>query len=111
LNEQGQLVINDRLKDMAIINGFNVYPNEVESVLVGYSHIEEAAVVGMVDQSGKEYLVAYIVQTGSGLTVREVLDYCKENLVYYKIPRLVSFVDSLPKTAVGKVCRKRLRQA
>lgn len=109
LNDYGNLVINDRLKDMVIINGFNVYPNEVETVLANSGLIEEAAVVGVMDQSGREYLIAYLVAAREAISVKEVLDYCKKHLVYYKVPRLVSFVDGLPKTAVGKVCRRELR--
>lgn len=109
LDSNGHLVICDRLKDMVIVNGYNVYPNEIESVLVQNDAIDEAAVVGMEDQSGQEYMVAYIIRSHDELSVRQVLDYCKENLVYYKVPRLISFVTELPKTAVGKVCRRKLK--
>src|SRR4051794_23516516 len=105
----GQVKLVDRIKDVIIVSGFNVYPNEVEAVLVSHPGVLEAAVIGMPDKHVGEAVAAYIVPKDPNLTLQDIRTYCRENLTGYKIPRRVEFRDSLPKTNVGKVLRRVLR--
>lgn len=109
LQQDGQVRIVDRIKDMVLVSGFNVYPNEVEDVLAGHPKIIEAAVIGVPDEHSGEAVAAYIVRKDESLTPEEVREYCRENLTAYKVPRRVEFRDSLPKTNVGKMLRRALR--
>jgi len=110
IQQDGQVRIVDRIKDMVLVSGFNVYPNEVEDVLAGHPKIVEAAVIGVPDEHSGEAVAAYIVRRDESLTPEEVREYCRENLTGYKIPRRVEFRDSLPKTNVGKMLRRALRE-
>lgn len=105
----GQLKIVDRLKDMVLVSGFNVYPNEVEEVLAAHPGVLEAAVIGVPDEHSGECVAAYVVRRDPNLTEAALRAFCKDNLTGYKIPRRVVFRDSLPKTPVGKVLRRELR--
>jgi long-chain acyl-CoA synthetase len=105
----GQLKLVDRIKDMVLVSGFNVYPNEVEEVLVTHPGVLEAAVIGVPDERSGEVVAAYIVKKDPDLTEADIRAFCKDNLTGYKIPRRVVFRDSLPKTPVGKVLRRELR--
>lgn len=105
----GQFKIVDRLKDMILVSGFNVYPNEVEEVIAEHPGILEVAVVGQPDEQSGEAVVAYCVRKDADLTADEVRAFCKERLTAYKVPRYVRFRDSLPKTNVGKLLRRVLR--
>jgi long-chain acyl-CoA synthetase len=105
----GQIKLVDRIKDVIIVSGFNVYPNEVEAVLVSHPGVLEAAVIGVPDEHVGEAVAAYIVPKDPNLTAQDIRTYCRENLIGYKIPRRVEFRDSLPKTNVGKVLRRVLR--
>jgi long-chain acyl-CoA synthetase len=105
----GQVKIVDRVKDMVLVSGFNVYPNEVEDVLVSHPGVMEAAVIGVPDEHSGESVVAYVVRKDPELTADEVRDFCRENLTGYKVPRRIEFRDTLPKTNVGKVLRRALR--
>ena len=107
--EDGKIKIVDRLKDMILVSGFNVYPNEVEEVIAELSNVLEVAVVGMPDKASGEGVVAYIVVKNSGLTVEAIKEHCYKNLAHYKVPKVIIFKDSLPKTNVGKVLRRSLR--
>jgi long-chain acyl-CoA synthetase len=109
LRPDGQVEIVDRLKDMVLVSGFNVYPNEVEDVLVHHPKVMEAAVIGLPDAQSGEVVAAYVVPRDGTLTVGELREYCRANLTGYKIPRRIEFRDSLPKTNVGKVLRRALR--
>ena len=108
-DEQGFLYIEDRLKDLIIVSGFNVYPSEIEDVVVGHPGIIEAAVVGVPDERSGEAVKLYAVKKDPELTERDLIDYCRERLTGYKIPRQVEFRDELPKTAVGKILKRALR--
>jgi long-chain acyl-CoA synthetase len=108
MDEDGYFKIVDRKKDMIVVSGFNVYPNEVEDCLVKHSRILEAAVIGISDDKTSEAVKAYIVKDGE-LTKEEVISHCRELLTAYKIPRVVTFVPELPKSPVGKILRKELR--
>jgi long-chain acyl-CoA synthetase len=108
-DEQGFLYIEDRLKDLIIVSGFNVYPSEIEGVVVGHPGIIEAAVVGVPDERSGEAVKLYAVKKDPELTERALIDYCRERLTGYKIPRQVEFRDELQKTAVGKILKRALR--
>jgi len=109
--ECGRYKIVDRKKDMIIVSGFNVYPNEVEEILAGHSSILEAAVIGVPEEKTGEAVRAFIVTTTDGKTLsrEDVIAYCKTQLTGYKVPKDVHFIDELPKSAVGKILRRELR--
>jgi long-chain acyl-CoA synthetase len=105
----GEVKIVDRMKDMILVSGFNVYPNEVEDVIALHPGVMEVAVVGLPDDSAGEIVVAYVVCKDPALTDEAVRQFCRENLTGYKVPRRVEFRESLPKTNVGKVLRRMLK--
>jgi long-chain acyl-CoA synthetase len=105
----GQLKLVDRIKDMVLVSGFNVYPNEVEEILVTHPGVLEAAVIGVPDEHSGEAVAAYVVRKDPNVTEADIRAFCKDNLTGYKIPRRITFRDSLPKTPVGKVLRRALR--
>ena len=109
MQPDGRIKLVDRIKDMVLVSGFNVYPNEVEEVLASHPGVLEAAVIGVPDEHSGEAVAAYIVRKDPDLTEGDIRAYCKDNLTGYKIPRRVVFRDSLPKTPVGKVLRRELR--
>ncbi len=109
-NADGSLKIVDRMKDMVLVSGFNVYPNEVEEVLAENPKVLESAVIGLPDNASGEAVAAYIVlKPGESATAEEIRAFCKENMTGYKVPRHVTFRTELPKTNVGKVLRRALR--
>src|SRR5215467_5128894 len=111
LDPDGYLTITDRLKDMYICGGFNVYPAEVEQVLARLEGVAEAAVVGIPDGRLGEVGRAYVVtRAGHSLDAGQVLAFCRERLAGYKVPRLVVFRDELPRTPAGKPLKRLLRQ-
>jgi long-chain acyl-CoA synthetase len=105
----GTVKIVDRLKDMIIVSGFNVYPNEIDNVLTSHPDIAESAVVGMADDKSGEAIKAFVVAAKEGLTAEAVKDYCREQLTAYKVPKEIIFTDQLPKSNVGKVLRRELQ--
>ena len=112
MDEDGYFYIVDRKKDMIIAGGYNIYPREVEEVLFAHPGVAEAAVVGLPDEYRGETVAAFIVpKPGANLTAEEMDKYCRENLAAYKVPRIYEFRTELPKTAVGKVLRRELREA
>lgn len=106
----GQIKIVDRLKDLIIVSGFNVYPNEVEDVLIEHPDVREVAVVGRASTASGEEVVAFVVARGAGLTEEVLRAFCRERLTGYKTPRSFIFRDELPKTNVGKVLRRSLKE-
>lgn len=106
----GQVKIVDRMKDMVLVSGFNVYPNEVEEVIVKHPGVMEAAVIGLPDEHSGEVVVAYVVRKDQALSAEELREFCRENLTGYKVPRRIEFRDTLPKTNVGKVLRRALKE-
>ncbi|GAU83647.1 AMP-binding protein [Bosea sp. BIWAKO-01] len=106
----GQIKIVDRMKDMVLVSGFNVYPNEVEDVLAGHPGVLESAVIGLPDEHSGEAVTAFVVKRDASLTAEELRSFCKDNLTGYKVPKQIIFRDSLPKTNVGKVLRRALRE-
>ncbi len=109
MDEDGYIFIEDRKKDMILVSGFNVYPNEIENVVVEMDGILEAAAIGVEDARSGEIVKLFAVRTDPNITEQDVLDHCRENLTNYKRPRLVEFRDELPKTNVGKILRRALR--
>lgn len=108
IDELGFFHIIDRLKDMIIVSGFNVYPNEVEEALTEYQPITEAAVIGEVDELTGEKVCAYIA-VSSSVSEAEIISHCRKLLTAYKVPKKIVIVDELPKSAVGKILRRELR--
>ena len=109
MNEQGQTKIVDRKKDMILVSGFNVYPNEIEEYAVTHEGILEAAAVGVADDHSGEVVKLFVVKTDPALTEKDVQDWCKQGLTNYKRPKYIEFKDELPKTNVGKILRRELR--
>ena len=109
IGEDGYLKIVDRKKDMIIVSGFNVYPNEVEDVVVSHKNLVEAAAIGIPDEKSGEAVKLFAVRNDPALTEKDVIAYCRENLTAYKVPKVVEFRDELPKTNVGKILRRELR--
>ncbi|MCD1279389.1 MAG: AMP-binding protein [Psychrobacter sp.] len=109
MDEDGYFKIVDRKKDMILVSGFNVYPNEVEDAMSDHPKILECGVIGVDDEKSGEVPKIYVVRSDESLTAEEVIAYGKENLTGYKRPRHVEFIDELPKSNVGKILRKDLR--
>ena len=105
----GQIKIVDRLKEMIIVSGFNVYPNEVEDVLARHPKVREAAVIGLPDPHSGEAVCAYVVRRDDSVTADELRAFCGQSLTKYKVPKSISFRAELPKSPVGKVLRRVLR--
>jgi len=110
LNKGGFLAIVDRKKDMILVSGFNVYPNEIEDVVSLHPDIIEAACIGVPDKKTGEAVKLFVVKSNPSLNEKEIITYCKENLAAYKIPKQIEFINELPKTNVGKVLRRKLRE-
>ncbi len=109
MDEKGYTKIVDRKKDMILVSGFNVYPNEIEEVVARHPGVLEAAAIGVPDAHSGEVPKLFIVRKDPNLTTEQVIDYCKQNLTGYKRPRFVEFRDDLPKSNVGKILRRELR--
>jgi long-chain acyl-CoA synthetase len=109
MDEDGYMYIVDRKKDMILVSGFNVYPNEIENVVAMHPKVLEVAAIGIADEKSGEVPKIFIVKKDKSLTKSEILEFCKENLTGYKVPKEVEFRAELPKTNVGKILRKDLR--
>jgi long-chain acyl-CoA synthetase len=109
VDAEGYYRIVDRKKDMILVSGFNVYPNEVEDVIAQIAEVLEVAVVGVPDSKTGEAVRAYVVRQDPSLTEQAILDYCRGQLTDYKRPRSIVFRDELPKTPIGKILRRELR--
>ena len=110
MDADGFFYVVDRKKDMILVSGFNVYPNEVEDVIAGMDGVLEVAAIGVPDERSGETVKVFIVRKDPSLTVEQVKAFCRDNLTGYKQPRHVEFRDELPKTNVGKILRKELRE-
>ena len=110
MDEEGYITIVDRKKNMILVSGFNVYPNEVEEVMAGHPKILECGVIGVEDEKSGETPKIYVVRRDASLTAEDVLAHAKEHLTGYKRPRHVAFIDELPKSNVGKILHKDLRK-
>jgi len=109
MDEDGFVWIEDRKKDMILVSGFNVYPNEIENVVVELDGVLEAAAIGIPNERSGEVVKIFAVRKDENLTEQDIIDYCRENLTGYKRPKMVEFRDELPKTNVGKILRRELR--
>ncbi|MCX3310136.1 long-chain-fatty-acid--CoA ligase FadD [Pantoea vagans] len=109
VDEEGFIRIVDRKKDMILVSGFNVYPNEIEDVLMQHPKVREAAAIGVPSDLSGEAVKVCIVKKEASLTKEEVLDHCRRQLTGYKVPKIIEFRDELPKTNVGKILRRELR--
>ena len=111
MDEEGFLSITDRKKDMIIVSGFNVYPNEIEDVVCMHPGIIEAASIGVSDEKTGEAVKLFVVLgEDQKLKKEEIIDYCRKNLTAYKVPKQIEFMEELPKTTVGKILRRELRE-
>jgi long-chain acyl-CoA synthetase len=109
MTEQGFIKIVDRKKDMILVSGFNVYPNELEDVIAQHPKVLESAAIGVPDEKSGEVVKIFVVKKDESLTQDELMKYCRENLTSYKIPKSIEFRKELPKSNVGKILRKDLR--
>ena len=109
MDENGYVTITDRKKDMILVSGFNVYPNEVEGVVMTHPGVAECAVIGVPDEKSGEAVRLVIVRKDPNLTKEDIIAYCKTQLTGYKRPHQIEFRDSLPKTPIGKILRRELR--
>ena len=109
MDDKGFIRIVDRKKDMIVVSGFNVYPNEIEQVVAMHPGVLESAAIGVPDEHSGEVVKLYVVKKDPGLTEQDILAYCKEQLTGYKRPKYVEFRTDLPKTNVGKILRRALR--
>jgi long-chain acyl-CoA synthetase len=110
VDARGYLRIVDRKKDMIDVNGFNVYPNEIEDCLASHPDIDEAAVIGIRQPDGGEQVRAYVVSHNPELGADDVIAWARKSLTNYKVPKDIVFRDELPKSPVGKILRKDLRE-
>ncbi|HYG01293.1 MAG TPA: AMP-binding protein [Chryseosolibacter sp.] len=110
MDPEGFFKIVDRKKDMIKVSGFNVFPNEVENVIAGHPKVLEVAAIGVPDAKSGEVIKAFIVKRDESLTTDEVIQYCHENLTNYKVPKKIEFRKELPKTNVGKILRRALKE-
>jgi long-chain acyl-CoA synthetase len=109
MDENGYVKIVDRKKDMILVSGFNVYPNELEGVIAGHPGVLECAVIGVPDEHSGEAVKVFVVRKDPNLTAEQLMDYCKQQFTGYKKPKYIEFRDELPKTNVGKILRRALR--
>ena len=109
MNEDGFFKIVDRKKDMILVSGFNVYPNEIEDVVAQCPGVLEVACIGVPDEKSTEVVKIFVVKKDPNLTVETIKAFCRENLTPYKVPRIIEFRDELPKSNVGKILRRPLR--
>ena len=109
MDDEGFLRIVDRKKDMILVSGFNVYPNEIEDVVMQHSGVLEVAAVGVPSGSSGEAVKIFVVKKDPSLTEEALITFCRRQLTGYKVPKLVEFRDELPKSNVGKILRRELR--
>lgn len=110
IDENGFAKIVDRKKEMILVSGFNVYPNEVENVIASHPKVLEVGVIGMPDDKSTEKVVAYVVAKDKSVNAEEIIAYTKENLTNYKVPREIYFTEELPKSNVGKILRRIIKE-
>jgi long-chain acyl-CoA synthetase len=111
MDENGFIQIVDRKKEMILVSGFNVYPNEVENVIAMHPKVLEVGVTGVPDGKSNEAVKAFIVKKDASLTEKEVKEFCKQQLTSYKMPKYVVFRTELPKSNVGKILRRLLKDS
>lgn len=109
ITPDGFVKLVDRKKDMILVSGFNVYPNEIEDVVAMHPGVLEVACIGLPDDKSGEVVKVFVVRKDPNLTERDIIEHCKANLTGYKVPKFVEFRNELPKTNVGKILRRALR--
>merc|ERR1712046_330000 len=109
MTEEGYFKIVDRKKDMILVSGFNVYPLEIEDWVTTNPKVLEACAIGVPDEKSTEAVKLFVVKKDESLTADEVREFCKEGLTNYKVPKHVEFIKELPKSGVGKLLRRELR--
>jgi long-chain acyl-CoA synthetase len=109
MSPDGYTKIVDRKKDMILVSGFNVYPNEIEEVIASHPGVLECAVIGIPDDKSGEAVKAFVVKKDPNVTSEDIIKFCRDQLTGYKVPRLIEFRTDLPKTNVGKILRRQLR--
>jgi long-chain acyl-CoA synthetase len=109
INEQGYVKLVDRIKDMILVSGFNVYPNEVEDVVSSHKKVLEVGAIGISHKVSGERVKIYVVKKDDSLTKKELISWCRQGLTGYKRPRVIEFINELPKSNVGKILRRELR--
>jgi long-chain acyl-CoA synthetase len=109
IDEKGYVFLEDRKKDMILVSAFNVYPNEIEGVVADMDGVLEAAAIGVPDEKTGEAIKLFVVRTDDSITEEAIIEHCRKNLTAYKVPRQIEFRDDLPKTNVGKILRRALR--
>ena len=109
MDADGYTKIVDRKKDMILVSGFNVYPNEVEGVVAMHPGVLECAAIGVPDEAAGEAVKLFVVKKDAALTEKDLSEFCKEHLTGYKKPKYIEFRSDLPKTNVGKILRRELR--
>ena len=109
LTPDGFVKLVDRKKDMILVSGFNVYPNEIEDVVASHPGVLEVACIGVPDDKSGEVVKVFVVRKDRALSEKDIVQHCRDNLTGYKVPKLVEFRDELPKTNVGKILRRALR--
>jgi long-chain acyl-CoA synthetase len=109
MDERGYFYLVDRKKDMILVSGFNVYPNEIEEVIASHPGVLECAVIGVPDARSGEAVKAFVVKKDPLVTAEDIIKYCGTQLTNYKVPKQIEFRNDLPKTNVGKILRRELR--
>lgn len=109
IDARGHIKIVDRKKDMVIVSGFNVFPNEIEALVAEMDSVIESACIGVPDEKTGEAVKLFVVKKEESLTAEEVIAYCRKNIAAYKVPKQVEFIAEVPKSAVGKLLRRELR--
>jgi long-chain acyl-CoA synthetase len=109
MDTDGYFTIVDRKKDMILVSGFNVYPNEVEEQIGAVAGVQEVGVIGVPDEKTGEVVQAFVVTSHPAATEEQIMAHCRENLAAYKLPKRIVFVDELPKSPIGKILRRELR--
>jgi long-chain acyl-CoA synthetase len=109
MDADGYTKIVDRKKDMILVSGFNVYPNEIEEVIASHPGVLECAVIGVEDAKSGEAVKAFVVRKDQNLSAEDVIKFCVTQLTAYKVPKHIEFRTALPKTNVGKILRRELR--
>jgi long-chain acyl-CoA synthetase len=110
MDEDGYIQIVDRKKDMILVSGFNVYPKEIEDVIARLDSVVEVSVIGVPNEKTGESVKAYVVSSDPDMTAEHVIAHCERSLTNYKRPKHVTFIEEIPKTPVGKVLRRKLRE-
>jgi long-chain acyl-CoA synthetase len=110
IDEDGFLQIVDRKKEMILVSGFNVYPNEVEDALASHDMVNEVGVIGIPDEKSTERVIAYVIANDKSLTEDALIEFSRETLTSYKVPKEIYFVEELPKSNVGKILRRIIKE-